>query len=159
MPDAALEPQGGRRATWPLRSRRAVHLGLLLSVAAALGTLQLLHVRDAYHADVGLVFVGLVCVHLFQRRQTLARMAHQLVQSREFRGRRIRLALSDLILFLISLNVLLSGIVDWDRGAPTQLPLPEPFDRWHLDSGVALVAYVAVHAWRRRKRFWRSTIR
>ena len=47
------------RGAWRSRSRWAVHLGLLCSAAAALGTLQLLHVRIAYHTDVGLVFVGL----------------------------------------------------------------------------------------------------
>jgi hypothetical protein len=57
------------------------------------------------------------------------------------------------------LNVLVSGVVDWNRGAPTQLPLPAPFYRWHLDSGIALVVYLVVHVWRRRKRLWRSTIR
>jgi hypothetical protein len=107
---------------------------------------------------VGLVFVGLVAIHLFQRRRTLARMAAQLLRAR-FVARSIRLVVSDLLLFFIALNVLVSGIVDWNRGQPTQLPLPVPFDRWHLDSGVALVIYLSVHAWRRRRRLWRSTIR
>jgi hypothetical protein len=57
------------------------HLGLLGSAAAALGTLDLLHVRIAIHTDVGLVFVGLVVVHLVQRRRTLARMATQIVRA------------------------------------------------------------------------------
>ena len=136
-----------------------VHLGLLCTAGAALGTLQLLHVRIAYHADVGLVFVGLVVVHLAQRRRTLARMANQIVRARTFVERRIRLAVSDLLLLFITVNVLFSGIVDWSRGAPTQLPFPEPFSRWHLDSGLALVIYLGVHVWRRRKRLRRSTIR
>jgi heme exporter protein D len=157
--DTPPERQAGRRTLWSTRSRWAVHLGLLLSGAAALVTLQLLHVRVAFHADVGLVFVGLVGVHLFQRRRTLARLATQLVRSQRLAERQSRLALSDLLLFFLSVNVLLSGILDWGWGALIQLPLPEPFDRWHLDSGIALVVYVAVHVWRRRKRFWRSTIR
>jgi hypothetical protein len=136
-----------------------VHLGLLCSAAAALGTLQLLHVRVAYHTIVGLVFVGLVAVHLVQRRRTLARMATQFVRARTFVDRRVRLAVSDLLLLFITVNVLASGLVDWNRGELTQLPLPVPFDRWHLDSGFALVIYLAVHVWRRRKRLWRSTIR
>ncbi len=126
---------------------------------AAIGTLQLLHVRVAFHADVGLVFVGLVLVHLAQRRRTLARMADHIVRARTLVERRIRLAVSDLLLLFITLNVLVSGIVDWGRGAPTPLPIPEPFSRWHLDSGLALVVYLAVHVWRRRKRLRRSTIR
>jgi hypothetical protein len=63
------------------------------------------------------------------------------------------------MLFFITANVLVSGVVDWRRGAPTQLPLPAPFYRWHLDSGAALVIYLVVHFWHRRKRLWRSTIR
>jgi len=167
MPDAPLEPQAGaslerpadRRTARRSLSRWAVHLGLLCSAAAALGTLDLLHVRIAIHTDVGLAFVGLVVVHLAQRRRTLARMATQIVRARTFVERRIRLAVSDLLLLFITLNVLVSGVLDWNRGAPIQLPLPKPFYRWHLDSGLALVIYLAVHVWRRRKRLRRSTIR
>jgi hypothetical protein len=160
-PQAAvsLERATDRRTRWRTRSRFAVHLGLLCTAAAALGTLQLLHVRVAFHTDVGLVFVGLVVVHLIQRRRTLTRMATQLVRARTFVERRIRLAVSDFLLLFITVNVLVSGIVDWGRGQPTGLPLPAPFQRWHLDSGLALVIYLAVHIWRRRKRLWRSTIR
>jgi hypothetical protein len=141
-----------RRTAWRIRRRFVVHLGLLGTAAAAVVTLQFLHVRVAYHADVGLAFVGLVLVHLFQRRHTLARMAKGI-------GRTLRLALSDLLLLIITVNVLVSGLVDWSRGAPTQLPLPKPFYRWHLDSGLVLVIYLVVHVWRRRKRLRRSTIR
>jgi hypothetical protein len=149
-----LEQAADRWSVWGARSRFAVHLGLLVSAAAALGTLQLLHVRVALHTVVGLVFVGLVVVHLVQRRRTLARMTKQIV-----RGRRVRLAGSDLLLLFFTLNVLASGIVDWGRGAPTRVPLPMPFSRWHLDSGLVLVIYLAVHVWRRKKRLRRSTIR
>ena len=157
--EVSLERPADSRTAWRARSRWAVHLGLLCSAAAALVTLQLLHVRVAFHADVGLVFVGLVVVHLAQRRRTLARMATELVGARRFVQRMVRLTLSDLLLLIITVNMLVSGIVDWNRGAPTQLPLPKPFYRWHLDSGIILVVYLAVHVWRRRKRLWRSTIR
>ena len=156
---ASFEGPTNRRPAWVARSRLAVHLGLLCSAAAALGTLQLLHVRDAYHSVVGLVFVALVVPHLAQRRRTLARMVTQLVRARTFVERRFGLAVSDLLLFFITMNVLVSGVVDWSRGAPTQLPLPAPFYRWHLDSGIVLVIYLAVHVWRRRKRLGRSAIR
>jgi hypothetical protein len=155
----SLEQLHDRRSVWRARSRWAVHLGLLCSAAAALGTLQLLHVKVDYHTVVGLVFVGLVAVHLVQRRRAIARMATQLVRARTFVERRTRLAVSDLLLLFITVNVLVSGIVDWERGQPTQVPLPVPFDRWHLDSGLALVVYLTVHVWQRRKRLRRSTIR
>src|ERR1700722_5980212 len=110
MTDASTEPQAGasparrtdRRAARRPRSRWAVHLALLCSAAAALGTLQLLHVRAADHTVVGLVFVGLVLVHLTQRRRTLARMATQIVRAGASVERRIRLALSDFLLFIIT---------------------------------------------------------
>jgi hypothetical protein len=156
---ASLERPADRQIARRSLSRCAVHLCLLCSAAAALGTLQLLHVRVAFHTDVGLVFVGLVVVHLVQRRRTLARMATQLFRAGTFVERRIRLAVSDLLLLFITVNVLVSGIVDGNRGAPTQLPLPKPFYRWHLDSGIVLVVYLAVHVWRRRNRLRRSTIR
>jgi hypothetical protein len=167
MSDAPLEPQAGASLKRPADSRMAqrsfsrwaVHLGLLCSAAAALGTLQLLHVRIAIHTDVGLLFVGLVVVHLAQRRRTLTRMATHIVGVRASDDRRIRLTLSDFLLFFITLNVLVSGVLDWNRGGPIQVPLPRPFGRWHLDSGLVLVVYLAVHVWRRRKRLRRSTIR
>ena len=167
MLDAPLESHGGaslkrpadRRTARRSLSRWAVHLGLLCSAAAALGTLDLLHVRIAIHTDVGLVFVGLVVVHLAQRRRTLARMTARIVRARTIAERGIRLAVSDLLLLFITLNVLVSGVLDWSRGVPIQLPLPRPFDRWHAHSGLVFVVYLAVHVWRRRKRLRRSTIR
>jgi hypothetical protein len=68
---------------------------------------------------VGLLFVGLVVIHLAQRRRTIARLSTQIIRARTLIEKRIRVAGSDL----------------------------------------ALVVYLSVHAWRRRKRIRRSTIR
>lgn len=136
-----------------------MHLGLLACILAALATLQLLHVRQAFHADVGLAFAGLVILHLVQRRHRMAGLVTQLNRARPRIARELRLLASDAILAFITLNVVVSGIIDWDRGSPTPLPLPRPFGRWHLLSSVVLVVYLAVHVWRRRKRLRRSTIR
>ena len=135
MPDASAEPQAGaslerpadRRTARRSLSRWAVHLGLLLSAAASSARFSYCMCGSPYHTVVGLVFVGLVVVHLVQRRRTVARMATQLVRTRTFIERRIRLAVSDLVLVFITLNVLVSGILDWSRGAPLQIPLPSPF--------------------------------
>jgi hypothetical protein len=143
------------RGAW---GRGLVHLGLLVTAAGALATLTILYIRNAIHADIGLAFVGLVVVHLAQRRRTVARMMSQLRRAKSFAERRIRLVASDVILAFLTLNVLVSGVLDWSRGEPIQLPLPPPFDRWHLLSSVALVIYLVVHVWRRRKRLRRSTI-
>jgi hypothetical protein len=121
--------------------------------------LTILYIRNAIHADIGLVFVGLVVVHLVQRRRTVARMVSQLARVRSYAERRVRLAGSDLLLAFITINVLVSGVLDWNRGEPIELPLPRPLDRWHLLSGVALVLYLLFHVWHRRERLRRSTIR
>jgi len=158
-PTTLPEVSSDRASAWRARSRGAVHFGLLLSAAGALATLQLLHVRQWYHTVVGLVFVGLVVIHFIQRRRTIARMGTQIVRAKAIVERRFRLALSDLLLLFITANMLISGVIDWSRGTPTQLPLPPPLQRWHLTSAIALVIYLIVHVWRRRKRLWRSTIR
>ncbi len=154
-----VERTTDRKTARSAEARWVVHLGLLVTAAASLATLQLLHVRVAYHTVVGLIFVGLVLVHLIQRRHTIARMATQLVRARPVTERRVRLTISDLVLLFITLNVLASGIVDWGRGSPTRVPLPVPFERWHADAAAALVVYLIVHVIRRRKRLRRSRIR
>jgi hypothetical protein len=144
---------------WRARSRWIVHLGLLISAAAALGTLDLLHIRVAIHADVGLGFMGLVAVHLAQRRHRLTQMTSQLLGMRPRIERELRVLASDGVLLFLACNVLVSGVVDWSRSTPVDLPFPRPVDRWHLDSGLILVVYLVVHIVRRRKRLLRSTIR
>jgi hypothetical protein len=42
-----------------------------MTAAGALATLTILYIRNAIHADIGLAFVGLVIVHLAQRRRTV----------------------------------------------------------------------------------------
>lgn len=151
---------GDRPAPWRARSRWMVHLGLLATAAGAIVTLQYLHVRIAIHTDVGLAFVGLVLIHLLQRRHTIARWATQLVGRRPRTHGVMRRVSSDTILAVLTVNVLISGIVDWGRGQPTHLPLlPGPLARWHLVSGLALVVYLVVHVARRRNRLRRSVIR
>jgi len=144
------------RRVW---GRGVVHLGLLVTVAGALATLTILYIRNAIHSDIGLAFVGLVVVHLVQRRRTIGQMFSQFRRVQAIVKRRIRLAGSDMLLAFITLNVLVSGIWDWSRGEPIQLPLvPHPFDRWHLLSGAALVLYLILHVWHRRRRLRGSTI-
>jgi hypothetical protein len=157
--DVPTEGSGRSPTGWRSRSRWIVHLGLLAFLAGALGTLQLLHVRNAIHADVGLVFAALVVVHLAQRRHRIARMFALLMHFRPRVERELRLLASDAILTFITINVMVSGILDWGRGAPLLLPLPQPFQRWHLTSSVVLVVYLVIHVSRRWKRLRRSSIR
>lgn len=157
---APAERRARSLTAWHLRSRWLVHLGLLVFAAAALGTLQLLHIRNAIHADVGLAFAGLVIIRLAQRRHRIAGMFARLWGLRRRVVRELRLLASDAILAFVTVNVVISGILDWNRGAPTLLPaLPRPFDRWHLLSSAALVVYLVIHVSRRWRRLRRSTIR
>jgi hypothetical protein len=152
----AARPGRARRA----RSRWLVHIGLMTGLVAALATLQLLHIRQAYHVGVGLVFAALVAYHLIQRRRRIAAMLASLTGHRPAIAREVRLLVSDAVLAFLVLNVTLSGIIDWRRGTPTLVPfLPLPFDRWHALSSVALVVYLIVHVARRWRRLRRSTIR
>jgi hypothetical protein len=141
------------------RSRWLVHLALLVSLGAAFGTLPFLHIRIAIHADVGLVFAGLVVAHLGQRRHRIARLLAKLRRARSRVDRELRLLASDGILACITVNVVVSGIFDWDRGTPLLVPFPKPFERWHLTSSALLAGYLAVHVARRWRRIRRSTIR
>jgi hypothetical protein len=160
-PAGALDRRRARsRTAWLIRSRWLVHLGLLVCAAAALGTLQLLHIRNAIHADVGLAFAGLVVVHLAQRRHRIAGMLARLRGFRRHVARELRLLASDAILAFITASVVVSGLLDWNQGSPLLLPvLPPPFDRWHLLSSVALIVYLIIHVSRRWRRLRRSTIR
>jgi len=159
----ASDPEGRlprSQNAWPIRSRWLVHLGLLVCAAAALGTLQLLHIRNAIHAGVGLAFAGLVVVHLAQRRHRIAGMLARLWGFRRPVARELRLLASDAVLAVITASVVVSGLLDWNRGSPLLLPvLPAPFSRWHLLSSVALIVYLIVHVSRRWRRLRRSTIR
>lgn len=156
--------QDGRRTrsrnAWRIRSRWLVHLGLLAFAAAALGTLQLLHIRNAIHAGVGLAFAGLVVIHLAQRRHRIAGMLARFLGLRRRLGAELRLLASDATLAFITASVVVSGLLDWNRGSPLLLPvLPRPFDRWHLLSSVVLIVYLIIHVSRRWRRLRRSTIR
>ncbi len=157
---APADRRARSRAGWRIRSRWLVHLGLLVFAAAALGTLQLLHIRNAIHADVGLAFAGLVIVHLAQRRHRIAGMFARLWGFRRRVVREVCLLASDAILAFVTLNVVVSGLLDWNRGAPLLLPgLPQPLDRWHLLASAVLVVYLVIHVSRRWRRLRRSTIR
>ena len=127
------------RTSWRARSRWLVHLALLVFVAAAFGTLQLLHVRNAIHADVGLAFAALVIVHLAQRRRRITRMLAQLMRLRPRVERSLRsLGVRCDPLDLHHDQCRRRGILDWGRGAPLILRSPMPFDRWHLTSSAVV---------------------
>jgi hypothetical protein len=144
------------------RTRWLVHVGLILSVTVSLFFEPVLLM---VHIVVGLVFVAFVMVHLTQRRRTTGQLARQLARVRSWKSPRGRLAFSDLVLALLTLNVLVSGIVDWTGRHGTGFPLqaltglPIPAFPWHVDSSVALLGYLLVHTLRRKTHLRRSQIR
>lgn len=139
--------------------RWLIHLGLLISAIAALVTLAYMDAGIGLHAAVGLVFVAFVIVHLTQRRRTVSRLVAQLARARSLVEHKVGLAGADALLAFITLNVLISGVVDWSEGVPIQIPLPRPFNTWHKLSSLILVGYLIVHIWHRSKRLRGSVIR
>ena len=141
------------------------HLGLIVSFLAALATLLVRRSSIIIHVAVGLVFVAFVVVHIAQRRRTTGKLAAQLVHARAWFKRRGRLGLSDAILAFLTLNVLVSGVVDYIDGRNTPFPLraltglPIHFIGWHGLSSVILLCYLVAHILRRRTRLRRSQIR
>ncbi len=116
---------GQNRAPGRARSCWAVHLALLITIIVALVALLLFNVgpRVTVHVVIACVFLGLVIVHLAQRRHTLSRLVAQLARAgSRLKGR--RLAVSDAIFGFLVLNVLASGIYDLVTGRNTRLPLP-----------------------------------
>src|SRR5438309_1033881 len=98
--------------------RTAVHVALILTVIASLFVEPVLFAHIAF----GLVFVGLVLVHLVQRRRTVRGLLGRL--PRLTRSRSWRMALADLCLVVLTTAMLVSGVVDWALGHPTRI-------RWH----------------------------
>ena len=155
--------QSGRSA----RSRWVVHLALIVSFLAAvvssiyLSRRYLGHSGTTNHAIFGLIVLALVLVHLVQRRHTVGRLAAQLVGRGRGASARTRLAVSDTILWLLTLNAMISGIADYLVGHTIYLNVPGPsiLQKWHAMGVLVLLAYVVTHVIRRRKRLRSSRIR
>ena len=144
---------GSARISGPGAVRRQayrwwVHLGLMVTTVVSLVLEPVL----AIHILVGLVFVGLVVVHLVQRRRVSTTLASRLVRVRTLHGRGGRLALADALLTLMTVAMLASGLWDWLDGHPTRI-------RWHAITGVLLAALLLVHTLRRWARLRHSRVR
>lgn len=100
------------------------------------------------HVLLGLAFVGLVVVHLGQRRRTSSALVRRL---RRPVGRSGRLALADVLLAALTVAMLGSGLWDW-LDQPTKI-------RWHAITGVLLAGLLAVHTTRRSRRLRKSDVR
>ena len=135
----------------------ATFVGALAALVGTTGT--------TLHILIGLVFVGLVVVHVGQRRRTIGRACWPgSPTSRCGSDREGGSPVSDLVLAGLTLNVLASGLVDWQEGYKVELPLsalglPENLMSWHALSALVLTGYLAVHVVRRRSRLRSSSIR
>ena len=145
------------------RTRFAVHLVLLATFAASLATVTLTP-EGTPHLVIGSAFVASAVVHVAQRRHTVARLAGNLGRVRIWLTRRGRLAWSDLVLALLTLNVLVSGTYDLVTGNqvilhPRSIGIPFRDIGWHVLSAMVLLAYLCMHVARRWGRIRRSIIR
>lgn len=146
--------------------RFLVHLLLVAAfVASLLSALELSkkylgHSGTTDHAIIGFVVLAFITVHLTQRRHTIRRLLDALAH-RTKNSTSKRRAASGLILWLLTLNVMVSGTVDLVLGHETLLAVPGPliFQKWHGFSAIVLLVYVTVHVIRRRSRFRTSRIR
>jgi hypothetical protein len=143
-------------------ARFLVHLVLLATFAASLGTVTAM-TEGWPHLVLGSAFVGLVLFHLLQRRQTVARLVGKLRRPLSWFKRRGRLAWSDLVLALLTLNVLVSGTYDLSTGNqvilhPRTVGIPFREIGWHVSAALLLLVYLCVHVARRSGRIRRSVI-
>jgi len=144
-------------------ARFLVHLVLLATFAASLATVTAM-TEGWPHLVIGSAFVALVVVHAAQRRHTVVRLMGNLTRPATWLRRRGRLAWSDLILALLTLNVLASGSYDLATGnqvilQPRDWGIPFRDIGWHVSAALLLTAYLVVHVARRWGRIRRSVIR
>jgi hypothetical protein len=155
--DAPLQQRRRVRARW------VVHLGLIVLFAGSLATVTAM-TESTPHLVVGSAFVAFAVWHVAQRRHTVSRLVGNLGGVRTWPTRRARLAWSDLVLTLLTLNVLVSGTYDLVTGNqvilhPRSVGIPFRDIGWHVASALVLLAYLCVHVGRRRGRLRRSVIR
>lgn len=133
-----------RRRTY----RWLVHVALIATVTVSLVLEPLL----TLHIALGCAFVGLVVVHLVQRRRVSTALARRLRRIPGWGAAAGRLALADAALAVLTAAMFASGLYDWLAGHPTRI-------RWHALTGVALAGFLVVHTLRRRRRLRRSSVR
>jgi len=159
------EPSSNRHTG--ARRRWYVHLSLILGFLVAslspifLSRRYLGHSGTTNHAIIAVVVFAIVVVHLTQRRNTIRRLLSRFRGRRPSTTERLRQASSDMILWILTLNAMVSGIVDFVLGHVVHLPIPGPFilQKWHAISALVLVGYVITHVVRRRRRLRTSHIR
>lgn len=155
-----------RSRTPASRRRWSVNVVLILGFVASglspifLSRTYLGHSGTTDHAIASVLVLGVVLIHLWQRRRTIRRLTTRLLARSMPVRDRSHLAQSDLLLWILTVNATLSGVTDYVVGHPTMLAVPGPFiiQKWHAMSALVLLIYVVTHVIRRRRRLRWSQI-
>jgi hypothetical protein len=144
-----------------LRQQRwIVHLWLIITFLMALLVL-LLHVSILLHIFLGLLFAALVIAHLRQRRRRVASLWRDLRRVGIWLKPRGRLVWADVLLLVVTLNVIVSGFVDYFSrrgGVMIHLGFIRPI-RWHSVSAIVLAVFLLFHVLGRARRLRSSEVR
>jgi len=157
-------PATSKALTRGERRRWYVHFALLVSLAGSLLSLIYLSKSITLHVIFGVWFMAMLLFHFYQRRRTITSLLKRLIGNQTRSRATTRLAISDIILELLVLDVLVSGIIDGVNHQATEFPLasalhlPPGLSQWHKIAALVLVIYATVHFIRRRKRLRRSHI-
>lgn len=139
--------------------RWLVHLWLIIFALLSLITFPM-YLSILAHISFGLIFAGLVVVHIRQRQRTVKFLWRDLRRFGAWIKPRGRLAWADVVLVFITLNVMVSGFVDCFKGSrPVMISVGRisPI-REHAVSSIVLLVLLLVHALRRRKRLRTSQV-
>jgi hypothetical protein len=142
------------------QQRWLVHLWLIISFLLSLVTFPL-HLSILAHIFFGLLFAGLVVAHLRQRRRTVRILWRDIKRVAAWIKPRGRMAWADVVLVVVTLNVVVSGFADYfNHNQPVKIPLGfiSPI-RWHAVSSIVLLVLLVVHTLRRAKRLRTSQVR
>jgi hypothetical protein len=161
--EASTSREGAVEQRHRMRARWLVHVWLIGTFAGSLAALVLIRGLTV-HVVIGLAFVALAGTHVAQRRHTVTRLLRNLGSARKWFTRRGRLAWSDLVLSLVTLNVVASGTYDLLSGKKMMvrlrdLGIPLPDIGWHSLSAIVLLACLCAHVARRWGRLRGSVIR
>jgi hypothetical protein len=140
--------------------RWIVHLWLIVVFLMALLVL-LLHVSILVHMFLGLLFVSLVIAHLRQRRRTVASLWRELCRAGTWLKPRGRLAWADMLLVVVTFNVIISGFIDYfstSGGVMIHVGFVRPI-RWHSVSAIVLLVFLLFHVAGRARRLRSSDVR
>jgi hypothetical protein len=115
----------------------------MLLIAGGVVSLVFEPLAIAIHSIVGLIFMGTIGPHLWNRRTWIRGTWRRIRQRRRLSARLRWSVWQSAVLLALAVVVTASGLWDW-LGVPTRI-------RWHAISGFILIGVVVWHAWTRRR--------